>query len=125
MPRRIRTKLLELSDATGGIAVLASGVRVYWAACLGPRLVARHPDGTTEVVPTDRPGLIHDAFVELCDRGAVVSRALSTREARELDAVIRTHGNDDNQPGKNEAGNSEPKKSKRPKAAGTVFRVFP
>ena len=92
MPKRQRTRLLELPDASGGIADLPDGTRVFWCVRLGPRLVARRTDGTTRVVDTATPGPVNDAFVELCDRGVSVTRRLTAAETRELEDVIRTYG---------------------------------
>ncbi|MDY3555978.1 hypothetical protein R5W24_005125 [Gemmata sp. JC717] len=92
MARRRKTMILERSDATGGIAVLADGTRVYWSAELDPNLVARSPSGGVEVVPADDPHPIAEAFRELRGHGASVTRPLKSAEADELGRVVRGAG---------------------------------
>lgn len=92
MGRKRRTMLLELPDAAGGIAVLADGTRVYWGLALGPRLVAKRADGSVDVLPAGGDHPAREAFVELCDRGASITRPLKPVEAAELQAVAEEYG---------------------------------
>jgi hypothetical protein len=92
MGRKRRTMLLELPDAAGGIAVLADGTRVYWGLALGPRLVAKRPDGCVDVLPPGEDHPVREAFVGLCDRGASTTRPLKPAEKAELQAVVGEYG---------------------------------
>lgn len=127
MARRRKSMLLERSDATGGIAVLADGTRVYWAAELGTNLVGRSPDGTNEVIPTGGPHPVHDAYVELCDRGASVVRPLKPTEAEELQQVIGEFGSPAQESAAVEApgADAEPPAADAEGAKDIVYRVFP
>ncbi|MFO0848316.1 MAG: hypothetical protein U0871_07140 [Gemmataceae bacterium] len=84
--------LLELPDAAGGIAVLADGTRVYWGVALGNQLVAKRPDGTTNVLPPGGDDPTREAFVGLCDRGASITRPLKSAEVAELHEVVEKYG---------------------------------
>jgi hypothetical protein len=127
MARRRKTMLLERPDATGGIAVLADGTRVYWATELGPKLVARSVDGTCEVIPTGGSHPVHDAYVELCDRGASVVRPLKPAEGEELQQVIGEFGSPAQEPAAGEApdADAEPPATEAEAAKDIVYRVFP
>lgn len=125
MARRRKTMLLERPDATGGIAVLADGTRVYWATELGPNLVARSVDGTDELIPTGGSHPVHDAYVELCDRGASVVRSLKPAEAKELQQVIGEFGSPAQEPAAVEAPGADVEPPAAEAAKDIVYRVFP
>lgn len=120
MGRKRRTMLLELPDAAGGIAVLADGTRVYWGIALGSQLVARLPDGTTDILPAGEDDPTRGAYVELCDRGASITRPLKPAETKELQEVVEKYGS---------LGSTVPEavveEPEEDKAAGKfVYRVF-
>lgn len=92
MGRKRRTMLLELPDAAGGIAVLADGTRVYWGVTLSDQLVAKRSDGTMDVLPGGGDDPTREAFVELCDRGASITRPVKPAEAAELQEVVEKYG---------------------------------
>lgn len=127
MARRRKTMLLERPDATGGIAILADGTRVYWATELGPILLARSVEGTSELISTGGPHPVHDAYVELCDRGASVVRPLKPAEAEELQQVIGEFGSPSEKPrvGKAPDADAEPPAAEADAAKDIVHRVFP
>jgi hypothetical protein len=125
MARRRKTMLIERPDAAGGIAVLADGSRVYWAIELGPNLVVRSPDGSTEVVPTGSSHPAADAYVELCDRGASIGRPLKPAEAEELQQVIREFGAADRTPAAADGPDAESPAAEAEAGKDITYRVFP
>ena len=125
MARRRKPMLLERPDATGGIGILADGTRVYWATELGPNVVARSVDGTNELIPTGGLHPVHNAYVELCDRGASVVRPLKSGEVEELQHVIREFGSPAQEPAVIIAPTAESLEAEAEAAKDIVYRVFP
>lgn len=124
MARKHKTKLLELPGATGGTACLADGTRIFWGEPFRPNLVVRDYSGGTTVLPGGEDHPIRDAFVELCDRGAEITRPLTPGEVKAYETIVREYG----QP----LGGSQPEPAPTPATPmrptgdrAVVYRVYP